>query len=132
MRKDSLMIKKILVLLVSAFVFFPYCADAAETPPSLMVKGLVEKPLKLNVQEINRLPSIKVQLNEIMKEGDFQGIFTYRGVPLRNILEKAEIQKKRKHFYKGIDLALRGSQQRRKTGEPCPGERSFTGILRPS
>ena len=49
------MIKKILVLLVSAFVFFPFCVDAAETPPSLTVKGLVKKPLKLNLQEINQL-----------------------------------------------------------------------------
>jgi hypothetical protein len=98
------MSKKILVLLVNVLVFFPLCLDAADT--SLAVKGLVEKPLKLNVQEINRLPSIRVQLNEIMKEGDFQGVFTYRGVPLRNILEKANIQKKREHFYKGIDLAL--------------------------
>jgi hypothetical protein len=100
------MIKKMLFLLLGAFVFFPFCLDAGETPPSLTVKGLVEKPLKLNMQEINRLPSVRVQLNEIMKDGDFQGVFTYRGVPLRNILEKAKIQKKRKHFYKGIDLAL--------------------------
>ena len=91
---------------MGAFVFFPFCVDAAETPPSLTVKGLVKKTLKLNVQEINRLPSIRVQLNEIMTDGGFQGIFNYRGVPLRTILEKAEIQKQRKNFYKGIDLAL--------------------------
>ena len=100
------MIKKTLVLLACVFVLFPFCVDAGEAPPSLTVKGLVKKPLKLNVQEINRFPSIRVQLNEIRTDGGFQGIFTYRGVPLRNILEKAEIQKQRKHFYKGIDLAL--------------------------
>lgn len=100
------MIKKIVFLLVGAFVFFPFCSDAAETPPALTVKGLVKKTLKLNLQEINRLPSIRVQLNEIMTDGGFQGIFTYRGAPLKNILEKAEIQKQRKTFYKGTDLAL--------------------------
>jgi hypothetical protein len=91
---------------VSIFVFLPFRLNAGEIPQTLTVKGLVEKPLRLNVKEINRMPSIRVQLNEIMTDGGFQGIFTYRGVPLRSILEKAKIQKQRKNFYKGIDLAL--------------------------
>jgi len=100
------MIKRILVLALVAFFSLPvYCA-AREASPSLTVKGLVEQPLKLNLDDLEVFSSITVQLNEIMKDGGFQGNFYYRGVPLRSLLETARIQKKRKHFFKGIDLAL--------------------------
>jgi hypothetical protein len=100
------MIKKMLLLMLSTFVFFPSYLGAAETRPSLTVKGLVEQPLKLTLDDLGSFSSITVQLNEIMKEGGFQGIFYYRGVPLRNLLEAARIKKKRKNFFKSIDLAL--------------------------
>jgi len=100
------MTKKLLALALCALVFFPAYLGAAETPPSLTVKGLVERPLKLTLDDLGAFSSVLVQLNEIMKDGGFQGIFYYRGVPLRNLLEVARIQKKRKNFFKGIDLAL--------------------------
>jgi|APIni6443716594_1056825.scaffolds.fasta_scaffold73595_1 hypothetical protein len=100
------MIKRILFLVLAAFVFLPSYFAAGETPPSLAVKGLVEQPLKLTLDDLGAFSSITVQLNEIMKDGGFQGNFYYRGVPLRNLLETARIQKKRKNFFKGIDLAL--------------------------
>ena len=93
-------------VVLTAFVLLPSYVAAAETPPSLTVKGLVEQPLKLNLDDLEVFSSITVQLNEIMKDGGFQGNFYYRGVPLRSILETARIQKKRKNFFKGIDLAL--------------------------
>ena len=100
------MLKRIMFVVLTAFVLLPSYVAAAETPPSLTVKGLVEQPLKLNLDDLEVFSSITVQLNEIMKDGGFQGNFYYRGVPLRSILETARIQKKRKNFFKGIDLAL--------------------------
>jgi len=100
------MIKRILFLVLAAFVFLPSYFATGETPPSLTVKGLVEQPLKLTLDDLGAFSSITVQLNEIGKDGGFQGNFYYRGVPLRNLLETARIQKKRKNFFKGIDLAL--------------------------
>ena len=100
------MITKILVLVLSAFVFLPSYVDAAEAPSSLTVKGLVQQPLRLTLDDLGAFSSVTVQLNEIMKDGGFQGIFYYRGVPLRSLLEVARIQSKRKNFFKAIDLAL--------------------------
>jgi hypothetical protein len=100
------MVKRILVLALVAFFFIPLYCSAREASPSLTVKGLVEQPLKLNLDDLEVFSSITVQLNEIMKDGGFQGNFYYRGVPLRSLLETARIQKKRKNFFKGIDLAL--------------------------
>jgi len=100
------MIKRMLFLALIASIFFSSPVAAEKTPPSLTVKGLVEQPLKLTLDDLGAFSSITVQLNEIMKDGGFQGNFYYRGVPLRNLLETARIKKKRTHFFKGIDLAL--------------------------
>ena len=100
------MLKRIMFVVLTAFVLLPSYVAAAETPPSLTIKGLVQQPLKLTLDDLGAFSSITVQLNEIMKDGGFQGNFYYRGVPLRNLLEVARIQKKRKNFFKGIDLAL--------------------------
>jgi hypothetical protein len=100
------MTKRIVILVLTAFVFLPPYLAAGETQPFLTVKGLVEQPLKLSLDDLGGFSSITIQLNEIMKGGGFQGNFYYRGVPLRSILETARIQKKRKNFFKGIDLAL--------------------------
>lgn len=100
------MIIRILVLALVAFFFIPPYCSARETSPCLTVKGLVEQTLKLTLDDLGAFSSITVQLNEITKDGGFQGNFYYRGVPLRSLLETARIQKKRKNFFKGIDLAL--------------------------
>jgi hypothetical protein len=100
------MVKRILVLALAVFLFLPGYFAAGETPPSVTIRGLVEQPLKLTLDDLGAFSSITVQLNEIMKDGGFQGNFYYRGVPLRSLLEIARIQKKRKNFFKGIDLAL--------------------------
>jgi hypothetical protein len=79
---------------------------AAESSPALSVKGLVEHPVTFTLGDLATFQSVTVQLNEVMKNGDYRGAFFYRGVPLRDLLQVAKIQKKRKNFFKGIDLAL--------------------------
>ena len=86
--------------MLAALGFTPCAGAAGDTPPSVTVKGLVEQPLKLTLDDLGAFSSIAVQLNEIKKDGGFQGNFYYRGVPLRNLLETARIQKKRKNFFR--------------------------------
>ncbi len=47
-----------------------------------------------------------MQLNEVMKDGSFKGVFYYRGVPLRDLLDTAYIEKEETAFSKKIDLAV--------------------------
>jgi hypothetical protein len=45
-------------------------------------------------------------LNDITSNGTYHGAFEYRGVPLRTLLELANIQKKKTDFPKQIDMAI--------------------------
>ncbi|MCP4578708.1 MAG: hypothetical protein GY846_20725, partial [Deltaproteobacteria bacterium] len=51
--------------------------------------------------------TLRVQLNEVMQDGSFRGVFFYRGVPLKSLLEMACIEKEETAFGKRVDLAIR-------------------------
>lgn len=81
-------------------------ATAAGPSPSLSVKGLVDHRLAFTLEDLSAFQSVTVQLNEVMRDGNYRGAFFYQGVPLRDLLRMVGIQKKRKSFFKAIDLAL--------------------------
>jgi len=78
----------------------------AQSPFCLSITGLVKQPLDLTVEDLERCQSIRVQLNEVMEDGGYKGVFYYRGVPLRTLLELASIEKKETEFSKNVDLAI--------------------------
>ncbi len=78
----------------------------AVSPSALSITGLVKQPLNLTVEDLNRYQSIQVQLNEVTVDGKYRGVFYYRGVPLRTLLELASIEKEETAFSKRVDLAI--------------------------
>lgn len=93
-------------------------ALAAESPgPVLTVSGLVKQPLRLSLANLGRLPSVRVKYNDIKDDGSFHGCFWLRGVPLRDILELAQLGKESHGFNKMVDTAVvvRNAQGRQVT-----------------
>ncbi len=97
--------KSLLFLFVLLFVTAP-SQGIADNQPYLSIRGVVKQPLNLSLDDLEKYQSTRVQLNEIMKDGQYNGVFYYRGVPLRTILESASIEKKVSAFTKRTDLAV--------------------------
>lgn len=97
--------KKNVVLLLLAFMavtaFFGVSSAIA-----LTIGGTVRQPLNLSLDDLARLESGTVRLNEVTSDNQFRGVFTYRGVPLRALLDLASIQKEETAFSKAVDLAI--------------------------
>ena len=76
------------LLLISVFVWSDLYASSGNR---LSITGLVRQPLNLNMGDLERFQSVRVQLNEVMKDGTYKGAFFFRGVPLRTLLDTAYI-----------------------------------------
>ena len=98
--------KKRLGLLVLFFALFFTGKGLAATASLISITGIVKQPLDLTIEDLSNYQSIQVQLNEVMRDGGFRGVFNYRGVPLRTLLELACIQKEETGFAKPVDLAI--------------------------
>jgi hypothetical protein len=95
--------KKIIsVILIGIAAFMCTKLHAA----SVSVTGIVKQPLNLSLDELGRFKTIRVQLNEILKDGSYRGAWFYYGVPLRTLLETAFVEKEESAFSKSIDLAI--------------------------
>ncbi len=81
---------------------------AAMAPPSsgLKITGAVRNTLELNLQDLKRLSTTEVQLNEIMENSAYKGAFHFRGVPLKLLLGMAKVEKKGADFKKPVDMAV--------------------------
>ncbi len=84
--------------LISAFLPAPSNA--------LTVGGTVRQPLNLDTETLARLAATEVRLTDLTRDRKFEGVFNYRGVPLRTILEMAKIEKDGPGFKKTTDLAI--------------------------
>ena len=81
---------------------------------NLQVKGMVDNPLKLRYEEIRSMNSIEefVTLECISNKigGDLTGTALWKGVPLKNILEKAKISPNVKYIvfrcFDGYDVGI--------------------------
>lgn len=88
-------------------ILFPTCLIFAGSKSTISIKGLVKQPLSLSADDLERFQKVTVQLNEIMKDGTYRGVFYYQGVTLRNLIDTAVIEKKDKTFLKQIDMAIK-------------------------
>lgn len=73
----------------------------------LTITGEVKRPLKLSLDELSRFQAVEIQLNEVSRDGKFHGVYLHKAVPLRTLLDMAEIVKQDQPFNKQIDLAIR-------------------------
>ena len=100
------MYKKLLWFSLLLFIFSLSANGLAASSPTISITGIVKQPLMLSLEDLNTFKSFCVRLNEVTRDKNFHGSFYYRGVPLRTLLELADIQKKETDFSKAIDLAI--------------------------
>lgn len=81
--------------------------QAPPAKPALTVTGEVKRPLKLTVDDLARFQSLEIQLNEVHRDSSFHGVFRHQAVPLRHLLDMAQIVKRDTDFPKQTDLAIR-------------------------
>ncbi len=102
------MYKKIAILFTWLLLFFVIPLGWAGALPVLSVTGMVQQPLFVTLQDLENMQSLTVRYNEIANsEGHSEGDVYFRGVPLKNLLELACVQKDEDaNFFKPIDLAI--------------------------
>lgn len=99
--------KRILsICFLGGFVFFVSSTVWSTSSPMIGITGAVRQPLNLTVDDLSRFDSVSVRLNEVTSDKNYHGAFYYRGVPLKTLLELADIQKGETDFFKRIDLAI--------------------------
>jgi DMSO/TMAO reductase YedYZ molybdopterin-dependent catalytic subunit len=96
---------KCLILWLSAFCFFNAMTASATT--NINITGLVKQPLSLGIEDLGRFQTVKVQLNDVMRDKTYRGTFYYQGVTLRALLDTASIEQKGKSNSKNISLAIK-------------------------
>ena len=104
MRK--LLILATILVIISSTAAMAMAMVEKTTGPTLTVSGLVKQPLRLSMADLGRLSSARVKCNDIKSDGSFHGCFWLQGVPLRDILDLAQIGKEGHGFNKSVDLAV--------------------------
>lgn len=99
----------LLTLLALLPAFQPGLAADLQTGSQgvVSITGEVKRPLKLSTDDLARFQSVEIQLNEVSRDGKFHGVYLHKAVPLRTLLDMAEIVKQDQPFEKPIDLAIR-------------------------
>ena len=97
------MLRKSVFMCVIGFALW---AAMGSTSMAFTIGGAVRQPLNLGLEDLSMMESVSVRLNEVTRDKQFRGVFTYRGVPLRTLLELATVQKETSGFSKNIDLAV--------------------------
>lgn len=100
--------KNILIWFCCFFLLFGLQAKGwgAGTSAGFSISGAVRQSIRLTPEDLNRFQSIHVRLNEVDSGKNFQGAFNYRGVPLRSLLELANIHKEESAFPKSLDVVV--------------------------
>lgn len=94
----------------------PVPADA------LTVGGSVKQPLNLKIEDLAKFGTVETRLTDLTAEKVYNGVFAYRGVPLRALLEAAAIRKEEGGFYKPTDMAIAVRNKEGKTSVLSWGE----------
>ena len=93
----------------SSFVLFLLLALPINAWPSqhnLTIAGLVKRPLTLSVDDLAKFQSVTTRINQINSKGSFHGVFNTQGVPLRHLLDLAQVEKEASSYSKPVDLAI--------------------------
>ncbi len=106
MKRPALLLYAMVALLLVCSI--AAAMDHASAPQQVMtITGEVKNPLKLTVGELSRFQSVEIQLNEVGRDRQFHGVYLHQAVPLRTLLDMAEIIKQDQIFKKKTDLAIR-------------------------
>jgi DMSO/TMAO reductase YedYZ molybdopterin-dependent catalytic subunit len=106
MKRPALLLYAMLVCLLTCST--AWAMNHAPAPqPTLTITGKVTNPLKLTIADLARFQSVEIQLNEVDRDRQFHGIYLHQAVPLRTLLDMAEITTQDQPTKKGIELAVR-------------------------
>jgi precorrin-2 methylase len=92
--------------IIILFLFFFAVSGWTASSPTISVTGSVRQPLNLTLEDLQKLETVTVRLNEVTTDRQYNGAFYYRGIPLKTLLELAYVQKEETGFSKLIDLAV--------------------------
>ncbi|HMK74717.1 MAG TPA: SAM-dependent methyltransferase [Thermodesulfobacteriota bacterium] len=101
--------KKLALPLFSLSIFFLCFLTVSgwtASSPTISITGSVRQPLNLTLQDLQRLETVTVRLNEVTMDHRYNGAFYFRGVPLKTLLELAYVEKEETGFSKLSDLAI--------------------------
>jgi precorrin-4 methylase/DMSO/TMAO reductase YedYZ molybdopterin-dependent catalytic subunit len=99
------MYKQAVTLLTALLVLF--CTSQGRADQSVLtITGLVKRPLSLTAADLANFQSNSVRISDIKKGGAFHGVFTTQGVPLKNLLELAMVEKEQSAYNRPLDLAI--------------------------
>jgi precorrin-4 methylase len=104
--KKRLAIGALLSICLFMIIFFQAQGWSASAPAVVRITGLVKQPMSLTSEDLARYETVNVRLTEVTKDTQFHGVFNYRGVPLKTLLELASIEKEKKDFSKPVDMAI--------------------------
>jgi len=115
------MMKKMFLPVVCFCALWAMVAVASPSA-ALTIGGAVKQPLSLNNDDLAKIQSVTIRLAEITRDKNYNGVFTYCGVPLKALLEMASIEKKGALFNKPVDIAIVVSDNTGKTATLSWGE----------
>lgn len=93
-----------ILILPVCFLLLPL--DGAEVQWRIGITGLVKQPLSLSAKDLESMNPATVRITEMSRAKEFRGVFHYRGVSLKQLLETASVSKEGSDFHKAIDLAI--------------------------
>jgi precorrin-4 methylase len=99
-RSPNIFSSFILLLLLSLPI------NAWSSQHTLTIAGLVKRPLTLSVDDLAKFQSVTTRINQITSKGSFHGVFNTQGVPLRHLLDLAQVEKEASPYNKPVDLAI--------------------------
>ncbi len=81
--------------------------ESAPSGLTLKITGLVKKEYELSSYTLNKFATTRIRTREVSPGGEFEGTYSYTGIPLYNILEGVTPQKpKTAPFDRPLDIAV--------------------------
>ncbi len=73
-------------------------AGAGASESTVSINGLVKRPINLSLDDLRLFQESSVRFNEVSSVGRFNGVFRYRGVSLKRLLEFAVVAREAEGF----------------------------------
>jgi precorrin-4 methylase len=97
---------RIRVLVLFGFVLSVSCVLIGTSVLALSIGGVVRQPMTLTSQDMANMAQVEAKLTEVTKDGRHQGVFVFRGIPLRTLLSMTDIRKEVLGYARLVDLAI--------------------------
>lgn len=99
------MVKKAFFVVVCAVLLLLTVAPS-RAAWALSIGGVVRQPLNLTLEDLGRFEKSQVRVTELGRNGEYGGVFDYKGVSLKALLDMAVVQKEVEGYSKSINLAI--------------------------